>query len=140
MTRHKEEEVIGRRFISWPTGPPARSESLTTKSALLRLATRRPNTIITTADVCAKLGYEVSRGAINNAAKRLRLDMALEGVPRGGYVLLVPMLTLGAERCANCAHRTPAGICERIGDVRPNLNARCWGWTAMWAPQAVRHG
>lgn len=142
MSRHKEEEVIGRRFISLPTGPPARSESLTTRDVLLRLVFRRPNEIITTADVCAELGYEVGRGAIGNAVNRMRKNLPIEGVPGsgGGYVLLFPMLTLGGERCANCAHRTPDGICERIGDVRPNLNARCWGWTAMEKPRAVRHG
>lgn len=108
------------------------SDALTTRRALLRLTERRPNEIVTTADVCAELGYEVGRGAIGNAAVRLRRDIAIEGVPGsgGGYVKLVPMPTLGAERCANCRHRN-SSACERTHWPRVNLNCRCWGWEGL---------
>jgi len=109
------------------------SDLLTTRRVLLRLTERRPNEIITTADVCAELGFEVGRGAINNAAVRLRRDIAIEGVPGsgGGYVKLVPMPTLGAERCANCCHRSPVtSACDRTHWPHVGLNCRCWGWEA----------
>lgn len=113
--------------------PAQHSDALTTRRALLRLTERRPNEIVTTADVCGELGYEVGRGAIGNAAVRLRRDIAIEGVPGsgGGYVKLVPMPTLGGERCANCCHREPTtSACERTHWPHVNLNCRCWGWEA----------
>jgi hypothetical protein len=117
------------------TIPPGahHSDLLTTRRALLRLTERRPNEIVTTADVCEELGYEVGRGAINNAAVRLRRDVAIEGVPGsgGGYVKLVPMPTLGAERCANCCHRSAlTSACTRTHWPHVGLNCRCWGWEA----------
>jgi len=118
------------------TIPPAtrHSDALTTRRALLRLTERRPNTIVTTADVREELGYKVGRGAINNAAVRLRRDVAIEGVPGsgGGYVKLVPMPTLGVERCANCRHREPlTSACERTHWPHVGLNCVCWGWGAL---------
>jgi hypothetical protein len=110
-----------------------RSELLTTRRALLRLTERRPNEVVTTADVCEELGYEVGRGAVGNAAVRLRQDIAIEGVPGnvGGYVKLVPMPTLGVERCANCRHREPlTSACERTRWPHVGLNCVCWGWKA----------
>lgn len=107
------------------------SDLLTTRRALLRLTERRPNEVVTRADICAELGYEVSRGAIGNAAVHLRCDVAIEGVlgSVGGYVKLVPMMTLGAKRCANCQHREPlTSACERTRWPRVGLNCVCWGW------------
>lgn len=127
-----------KRFATPPNWVAPHSDRLTTRRALLRLTERRPNEIVTTADVCAELGYEVGRGAIGNAAVRLRRDIAIEGVPGsgGGYVKLVPMPTLGAERCANCWHRDPGrepgtSACDRTHWPRVGLNCRCWGWEAL---------
>jgi|GEM_PF-2273833 len=111
--------------------PTRHSDALTTRRALLRLTERRPNEIVTTADVCEELGYEVGRGAVGNAAVRLRRDIAIEGMPGsgGGYVKLVPMPTLGAERCANCRHRElGTSACNRTHWPHVGLNCRCWGW------------
>lgn len=115
-------------------GTAHHSDVLTCRRVLLRLTERRPNEIVTTADVCDELGFEVSRGAINNAAVRLRRDIAIEGVPGsgGGYVKLVPMSTLGGQRCANCRHRQPVtSACDRTHWPRVGLNCRCWGWEAL---------
>jgi len=107
------------------------SDLLTTRRALLRLTERRPNEIVTRSDVCEELGYEVGRAAIANAKTSLRRDVALEGVPGGGYVKLVPMPTLGAERCANCCHRSAlTSACDRTHWPHVGLNCRCWGWEA----------
>jgi len=124
--------TTAKRFF--PSSGTHHSDALTTRRALLRLTERRPNTIVTTADVCEELGYEVGRGAVGNAAVRLRRDIAIEGVPGsgGGYVKLVPMPTLGYERCANCKHRGHVTVaCERTHWPRVGLNCRCWGWEAL---------
>ena len=125
-----------RPLVPPPTGSREHADALTCRRALLRLFMRRPNQIITHADVCAELGHDVGRGGLNNAAAALRRDMPIEGVSRagGGYVLLVPMPTLGSERCANCSRRTPLSTCRRVRragqahGTEVGLNCWCWGW------------
>jgi hypothetical protein len=110
-----------------PVLTPARS--LTTRRALLRLLDRRPNEVIGLADVCDELGRAVVRESVHKAATTLARDLPIESVrgPGGGYVLLRPMPTLGAERCANCEHRTADGWCPRTRRA-VDLNCHCWGW------------
>jgi predicted transcriptional regulator len=120
-----------RPLVPPPDGDEKRDEILTCRRALLRLLTRRPNEIVTQADVCDEIGLHVGRGAIGNAAVRLRRDLAIEGVPGpgGGYVLLMPVPTLGLQRCANCASRTVFSECPRARRDEVNLNCKCWGWS-----------
>lgn len=110
---------------------PARS--LTTRRALLRLMDRRPNEVIGYPDVCEELGRRVVRESIHKAAVSLARDLPIESVrgPGGGYVLLRPLPTLGAERCANCGHRLANSWCSRTRR-EVDLNCRCWGWE--WTP------
>ena len=105
---------------------------LTARRALLRLLTTHPNEVIGHALVCEELGHHVSHAAVHAAAKRLGRDMAIESVlgTGGGYIHLVPVLSLGRERCCNCASRTPFSTCQRLGGRPVKANHRCWGWTS----------
>lgn len=113
--------------ITPPDGYLEREQALTTRRALLRLLTQAPNTVVTRADVCRELGRVVGRVAVSTAAKRLRRDMAIEAVPGGGYVYLVPVPASGEDCCDTC------GACAYLGCLR--LHGRpvdgrewCWGW------------
>lgn len=140
-------------FISHPQGADDRDDLLTARRALQRLFDERPNEVITRADVCKKLGREVTRATICSAAtsgpSALSRDLPIERVglgPTGGYVKLQPMPTRHAERCPNCCHfeHLPEPI-ERTANGRPlypcmrpslqgrpvGLNCRCWGWEAI---------
>ena len=123
-------------FIGPPPGMQERTDRLTARRALLRLTDARPNELITYADVCAELGHEVSRSTVCLAAtsgpSALSRDLPIEGVvgTGGGYVKRQPMPTLAAERCVNCAHRTPLSTCTRLKGRPVGLNCRCWGWSS----------
>jgi hypothetical protein len=103
------------------------AESLTSRRALLRLTERRPNEVVTLADICAELGHGITQGALHNVASSLKRDLPIEGVPGhgGGYVKLVPVPTLGPNRCAGCRHRTPLSWCPR---TRREVGLNCWCW------------
>ena len=114
------------------------SDRLTSTKVLRHLLSNRPNQIVTTGDVCDALGYRVTPQAISNAVGKLTggtygLPVIANHGPGGGYILLVPVLTLGPERCANCAHRAPLSVCRLTSRPRytriVNLNEWCRGWS-----------
>lgn len=106
----------------------------TARRALLYLLTTRPNEVVTKADVCEALGFEVTAQAVSNAAGLLRsgdlgLAITSRGGSRGGYVLLVPVPARGAKRCANCRSRSRRGTCSVLRDQSTGLNDWCGGWS-----------
>lgn len=113
-------------------------DRLTSTKVLRHLLSNRPNQIVTTGDVCDALGYRITPQAISNAVGKLTggaygLPIIANHGPGGGYILLVPVLTLGAERCANCSHRDPRSVCELMSRPRyariVGLNEWCQGWS-----------
>ena len=105
--------------------------TLTARRALLRLLTAHPNEVIGHRRVCDELGHHVSHAAVHAASKRLGRDMAIESLhgTGGGYVHLMPVLSLGRERCCTCASHTLLGTCKRLSGRPVQPNERCWGWT-----------
>ena len=102
---------------------------LSTRRALLRLFTTRPNEVVTHEDVCKALSRNVSGAAVHNAVTTLRRDMVIESRlgSGGGYVHLVPVPTIGLRRCVFCCYRDGEGLCEKTGQiVGPNMV--CGGW------------
>ena len=105
--------------------------TLTARRALLRLLTAHPNEVIGHRRVCDELGHHVSHAAVHAASKRLGRDMAIESLhgTGGGYVHLMPVLSLGRERCCTCAS-WDAGTCRRLEGRPVKANQRCFGWTS----------
>ncbi len=115
------------------------SDRLTSTKVLRYLLSNRPNQVVTCEDVCDALGYRITPQAISNAIGKLQAGAC--GLPvianhgtGGGYILLVPVLTLGPERCVNCGHRTPLSVCKLTSRPRctrfVGLNEWCKGWSA----------
>ena len=63
--------------------PPAPEPAPSAQSVLAELLRERPGQVITRADVCARLGHEVSRATVSKVARRLSC-VSTRGC-RGGY-------------------------------------------------------
>lgn len=128
----------GLAIVSPPAGKAERERQASSTQVLRHLLTNRPNQVVRHADVCEALGYPVTPQAVCNAARRL--SSGPYGMPiithhgaGGGHILLVPVLTLGSERCANCVQRTPLSVCKLTSRPRytrlVKLNEWCRGWS-----------
>lgn len=125
-------------LIEPPAGKLEYDAYLNAARVVRYLLTNRPNEVVTHADVCEALGYEVTPQAVCNAVGRLTrgsygLPIITNRRAGGGHILLVPVLTLGRERCANCSSRTPLSVCRLISRPRyariVNPNQWCRGWS-----------
>ncbi len=110
------------------------SEDRTTSAQVLRfLLAMRPNRVVTCEDVCGALGYKITAQAVSNTVAKLKrgrwgLPIVAHHGRGGGYILLVPVLTLGSERCANCASRGRDSKCSTLRGEAVDLNSWCRGW------------
>lgn len=125
-------------IIAPPAGKAEQERRASSTQVLRHLLSNRPNQVVTHADVCEALGYAITPQAVCNAARSLRsgpfgMPIVTHHGPGGGHILLVPVLTLGRERCLNCASRTPLGACRLTSRPRcprlVDLNEWCKGWS-----------
>lgn len=82
----------------------------TVRRALLDLLLMYPNEVVRSSEVRARLGRDVSRNAVSDAAKWLRVTMPVVAHygAGGGYMLARRVTATGDARCLNC--RSKVGI------------------------------
>lgn len=126
----RSEAESSGSLITPPDGYLEREQALTTRRALLRLLTASPNTVVKRDDVCLELGREVTSQTIAGAVRRLRRDMAVIGLPAGGYMYIVPVPATGAGCCATCAAHAYLG-CRRLGCRPVESREWCGAWRRL---------